>query len=172
MSPLRARYSSAAVCALIVMPRSRSRSIESSTCSAISRSASPPHIWMKRSASVDLPWSMCAMMEKLRILVWDIEALRRINKEGAPLGHPPLTARYSSLERNSALVGEPRDRHEGGTLAAPHLECQHGTLVEPGEHLVELVDRLELGLLALVDDHQQHIAFSDVDLRVGADIGH
>src|SRR5438046_645238 len=26
-----------------------------------------------RSASVDLPWSMCAMIEKLRILLWSIE---------------------------------------------------------------------------------------------------
>src|SRR5687767_1334047 len=59
------------------MPRSRSRSMLSSTWSAISRSASPPHIWMKRSASVDLPWSMCAMMEKLRMRDW------AINKEGA-----------------------------------------------------------------------------------------
>jgi hypothetical protein len=25
-----------------------------------------------RSASVDLPWSMCAMIEKLRILLWSI----------------------------------------------------------------------------------------------------
>ena len=49
------------------MPRSRSRSIESSTCACISRSCRPPQIWMKRSASVDLPWSMCAMIEKLRI---------------------------------------------------------------------------------------------------------
>src|SRR5687767_409784 len=73
-SPFFALYSSAAVCALMVMPRSRSRSIESSTCSAISRSASPPHIWMKRSASVDLPWSMCAMMEKLRMRCWGVKA--------------------------------------------------------------------------------------------------
>ena len=37
----RARYCSAAVCALIVMPRSRSRSMESSTCASISRSLKP-----------------------------------------------------------------------------------------------------------------------------------
>ena len=30
----------------------------------VSRSASPPQRWMMRSASVDLPWSMCAMIEK------------------------------------------------------------------------------------------------------------
>ena len=46
---------SVTLCALMVIPRSRSRSMESSTCSAISRSARPPHVWMKRSASVDLP---------------------------------------------------------------------------------------------------------------------
>jgi hypothetical protein len=51
----------------MVIPRSRSRSIESSTCSAISRSARPPQTWISRSASVDFPWSMCAMMEKLRV---------------------------------------------------------------------------------------------------------
>src|SRR5439155_11973344 len=51
----------------MVMPRSRSMSIESSTCSTISRSARPPVDWISRSASVDLPWSICAMMAKLRI---------------------------------------------------------------------------------------------------------
>src|SRR5436190_22149237 len=49
------------------MPRSRSRSIASRTCASISRACSAPVISRKRSASVDLPWSMCAMTEKLRI---------------------------------------------------------------------------------------------------------
>src|SRR5215475_8919334 len=53
--------------ALMVMPRSRSRSIESRTCSCILRSESAPVISSKRSASVDLPWSMCAMMQKFRM---------------------------------------------------------------------------------------------------------
>src|SRR5262249_32261869 len=54
----------------MVMPRPRSMSMESSTCSlpAISRSDSPPVIWIRRSASVDLPWSIWATMEKLRML--------------------------------------------------------------------------------------------------------
>jgi hypothetical protein len=30
----------------------------------MSRASKPPQRWMSRSASVDLPWSMCAMMEK------------------------------------------------------------------------------------------------------------
>src|ERR1041385_9082331 len=74
----------------MVMPRSRSSSIESSTCSDISRSARPPHIWMKRSASVDLPWSMWAMIEKFRM--W----LCGINKEGARR-HPPQAAILAQL---------------------------------------------------------------------------
>src|SRR5262245_59146031 len=51
----------------MVMPRSRSMSMESSTCSTISRSARPPVDWINRSASVDLPWSICAMIAKLRM---------------------------------------------------------------------------------------------------------
>src|SRR6266581_6978789 len=46
------------------MPRSRSRSIASRTCASISRSCSAPVSSRNRSASVDLPWSMCAMTEK------------------------------------------------------------------------------------------------------------
>ena len=51
----------------MVMPRSRSMSIESSSCSFMSRSATVPVDWISRSASVDLPWSMWATMEKLRM---------------------------------------------------------------------------------------------------------
>jgi len=39
----------------MVMPRSFSMSIESSTWASISRSAKPPQRWIRRSASVDLP---------------------------------------------------------------------------------------------------------------------
>src|SRR5262245_34872557 len=54
-------------CALIVIPRSRSSSIESRSCSRISRSETAPVSSRMRSASVDLPWSMCAMIAKLRL---------------------------------------------------------------------------------------------------------
>src|SRR5258707_15787924 len=53
--------------ALIVTPRSRSRSMLSSTCSCMSRSEMVPVTCNNRSASVLLPWSICAMMQKLRI---------------------------------------------------------------------------------------------------------
>src|SRR5204862_6787877 len=68
--PYLAREARRTVWALMVMPRSRSLSTESSTCSlpAISRSVRPPVIWIRRYASVDLPWSIWATMEKLRML--------------------------------------------------------------------------------------------------------
>ena len=43
------------------------RQILSSNCSSISRWDTALHCSSRRSASVDLPWSMCAIMEKLRI---------------------------------------------------------------------------------------------------------
>ena len=51
----------------MVMPRSRSISMESSSWACMSRLATVPVSSRMRSESVDLPWSMCAMIEKLRI---------------------------------------------------------------------------------------------------------
>src|SRR5438552_12522806 len=48
----------------MVMPRSRSRSIRSRNCSRISRSETAWVSSSNRSASVDLPWSMWATMQK------------------------------------------------------------------------------------------------------------
>jgi hypothetical protein len=53
--------------ALMVMPRSRSMSIESRIWSRASRAETALVAWRSRSARVLLPWSMWAMMEKLRI---------------------------------------------------------------------------------------------------------
>ena len=49
------------------MPRSRSMSMRSRYWARICRWSTTPVSWSIRSASVDLPWSMCAMMQKLRI---------------------------------------------------------------------------------------------------------
>src|ERR1051326_1949861 len=57
----------------MVMPRSRSRSMESSTCASISRAVRAPVSSSSRSASVDFPWSMCATTEKLRMCWGSIE---------------------------------------------------------------------------------------------------
>ena len=51
---------------LMVMPRSRSMSMRSRYWARMSRGWTTPVAWSMRSARVDLPWSMCAMMQKLR----------------------------------------------------------------------------------------------------------
>ncbi len=74
----------------MVMPRSRSMSIESSSCSCMSRAATVPVDWISRSASVDLPWSIWATMEKLRM--WAVSVMRggmgrgrgAVKRPGAP----------------------------------------------------------------------------------------
>src|SRR2546423_1338597 len=59
----------------MVIPRSRSRSMRSRYWSRIWRSFTAWVRSRKRSASVDLPWSMCATMQKLRIRPWSIGTL-------------------------------------------------------------------------------------------------
>ena len=55
--------------ALIVIPRSRSISMLSRYWASISRAVTVPVRSRRRSAKVDLPWSMCAMMQKFRIFL-------------------------------------------------------------------------------------------------------
>src|SRR5580658_11146506 len=73
------------VCALMVMPRARSRAIASSTCAGISRAVSEPVSSSNRSESVDLPWSMCAMIAKSRINLGSM--LWGRGKSPEPLGY-------------------------------------------------------------------------------------
>src|ERR1700716_2087971 len=70
-------------------------SIESRIWSRNSRSSTAPQRWMRRSASVDLPWSMWAMMQKLRI--WSMGSVFR---EAAPLQPQVLAhAAHTNLEQ-------------------------------------------------------------------------
>src|SRR3954451_2488913 len=90
------------------MPRSRSRSIESSTCARMRRGSTVCVSSRMRSASVDLPWSMWAMIEKLRMWCWSamgracrLEPLQR-------LGEPPQQARrLRALALGQRLVEPP-----------------------------------------------------------------
>ena len=54
-------------CALMVIPRSRSMSMESRYCSRMRRGSTAPVISRMRSERVDLPWSTWLMIEKLRM---------------------------------------------------------------------------------------------------------
>jgi hypothetical protein len=66
---------------------------------------------MKRSASVDLPWSICAMIEKLRTF-----CMKREGHRTGALGRPhwlgsrgAAAAEYVELTRILAEIPAPRD---------------------------------------------------------------
>src|SRR4051795_5404925 len=83
---------------LIVMPRSRSMSIRSRYCSRICRASTTPVICSIRSASVDLPWSMWAMMQKFRIFSGGVaDGVSAVRAIGDTRGY--LDTRRGSLHR-------------------------------------------------------------------------
>src|SRR5688500_18050630 len=120
--PSFALYGSDTDCALIVMPRSRSIGLLSRTCASISRAVRPPQSWMMRSASVDLPWSTWAMIEKLRMNCMK-GARRVVPGANTALSHAVGRARA----RGSARFALRRDRHELRAAAAAHQQ-HHGAL--------------------------------------------
>ncbi len=80
---------------LMVIPRSRSMSMRSRYCARIARASTTPVIWSIRSASVDLPWSMCAMMQKFRI-----------SSGGVACGCSAVRAMGDTVLRTSRDVGD------------------------------------------------------------------
>src|SRR3954447_19073642 len=85
------------------IPRSRSSSMESSTWARIDRGSTVCVISRMRSASVDFPWSMWAMMQKLRILLWS--AMRWPSSLGGAAGREALQL---------VSLGQPRQRDQPG----------------------------------------------------------
>src|SRR6185312_106463 len=125
------------------IPRSRSRSIESRTCSRICRGSTVLVISRMRSASVDFPWSMWAMIEKFRMCAWS--AIRRSNLGACgrtahqpvhEAGHPALGVDRALAARAAALGDEAVDPGQlvlAAQLARPRL----GERERLGEHRAE-----------------------------------
>src|SRR5436309_12853333 len=93
----------------MVMPRSRSRSMESSTCARMSRDSTVCVISRMRSASVDFPWSMWAMIEKLRMRAWSAMRTLRLGADAE-----------EALQRRDAAR-----REAGGLVGLADLQPQH-----------------------------------------------
>src|SRR5437762_2535042 len=107
------------------MPRSRSISIVSSTCSRISRASSPPQVWISRSASVDLPWSICAMIAKLRIwLIGVVMTFQRVPLIGFVHGSAPV-GQYKSYVA-SFVAGLREEDFESGRNVAVEYRWAEG----------------------------------------------
>src|SRR6185312_8256403 len=164
--PSRAVYGSDTERALMVMPRSRSIGLSSSTCASISRSDKPPQIWMMRSASVDLPWSTCAMMEKLRMCCMGRERRRRAAQTRDYRTALPFPARGKGSWWRLFLGNG--DRHEPAGAVARDQQ-QHGVAGlyggRGGLERSHAVDRL-------VAHAQDHVAWLQSLLRRRAlDVG-
>src|SRR4051812_36405998 len=112
------------------MPRSRSMSIESSTCEVISRASSAPQRSISRSASVDLPWSMCATMAKLRMRERSVmESCARARGAPAMCGSVGLAP---SLRRVAAGVNDPRYLPRAAHLSVEDAVRQDHELTDIG----------------------------------------
>src|SRR5437870_2371411 len=119
------------------MPRSRSRSIESSSCSRISRAETASVISRMRSASVDFPWSMWAMIEKLRILLWSMGLRAMVLAGRADSPRRDVDEKVVIRTRILILVPAPdRDhveargtQHQDELVAEPHAHRERPCLV-------------------------------------------
>src|SRR4051812_21240997 len=77
--------------------------MESSTCARIDRGSTVFVISRMRSASVDFPWSIWAMIEKLRMCAWSAMAARLRIGAGARGG----SERWDDRERLVVGAGDP-----------------------------------------------------------------
>src|SRR3989338_4819825 len=112
----------------MVMPRSRSRSISSSIWLRNLRSSIAPAWSNSRSARVDFPWSMWAIMEKLRMRDLSITIVKR--ESSFVKRYEIRFTRYASRSLNmfEYLIRRPVDRQRGrvddnrvvGDLQRPH----------------------------------------------------
>src|SRR5215211_2529906 len=130
------------------MPRSRSRSIRSRYCARMSRSATAWVSSSRRSASVDLPWSMCATMQKFRM--WDTSI--GVHATGgcgpAPSGKP-AAVRYVALacDYDGTLAADGAVSDRAVAAVERVRESGRATLLVTGRELDDLArafDRLDL----------------------------
>jgi small subunit ribosomal protein S20 len=114
----------------MVMPRSRSMSILSRYCARICRASTTPVSCSIRSASVDLPWSMWAMMQKFRMIAGSVVGTTHRTDGVAGGGRAALrrggasTARLLSWSPNACdpcgLRHSPWDRLQHASRAGQH----------------------------------------------------
>src|SRR5438309_7555626 len=112
----------------MVMPRSRSRSSWSSTCSTMSRGATVPVYSRRRSDSVVFPWSTCAITEIARVSLVGVDTRRslsgikkgpaRMSRPFGPVGY--LLGRSSGIPSvvSSGVSSTPPSRVVCGSVSA------------------------------------------------------
>src|SRR5574342_557899 len=134
------------------MPRSRSRSIESSTCSwpAWLRRIRPVTS-SRRSASVDLPWSTWAMMQKLRMSDWFTRSVR--SRFGAGFERRVAQECGEARERAAAMAHAILRGRLGLREGLPELRGEEeGIVAEPAGAALRREDRPLAGAVGLEED--------------------
>src|SRR3954454_13408019 len=135
--PSRAVYSRRTARALIVIPFSRSRSIESRTWLVICRGSMACVSSSSRSARVDFPWSMCAMIEKLRRRSCGMVTRRESRREDRTVS---ALAPSSCCNRPSGV------RTEGGPVDRRLVELAQGGDEDAFDALVRITGDRCLGI--------------------------
>src|SRR5690606_31441086 len=175
--PSFAVYGSETDCALMVIPRSRSIGLLSSTCASISRSVRPPQSWMMRSASVDLPWSTWAMMEKLRmnrIASCCMEIRLACDGSGVAAGLGEMGADY----RTAPPAPRRARAAPGGRVASFRVRVHRdvagaGAAPDQQHHRLAFADRAQARIQragaghAVAADRQDHVARAQAGLARG-----
>src|SRR5438270_11273661 len=93
----------------MVIPRSRSSSIESSSWGRCLRGSTAPVVSRMRSARVDLPWSMWAMIEKLRMFRAGALTAQMLGGRGAAPAEAPREQRADLARLRDAQHPDRRD---------------------------------------------------------------
>src|SRR6476620_3690081 len=106
----------------MVMPRSRSMSIESRNCARMSRALTAPVTSRIRSLSVVFPWSMWAMTLKLRMRDWSMGAFERTN--GVRRRYQPAAITRQLTRSGGERCGEHREHDgDGGAQDRDHQQA-------------------------------------------------
>src|SRR5262245_38064934 len=146
------------------MPRSRSRSIESRYCAFMSRASTAPVISRMRSESVDLPWSMWAMTEKLRIRERSMGRAGRLTSAGGVDRLRQAALAASHLVRVDDTLG-------GGLVKALHRHAHGlGVVIGAGRGQSGLHAGLQLALDGLVALGALRVR--EIPLHLALDVGH
>src|SRR6476469_6308868 len=117
---------------LIVMPRSRSMSIRSRYCARAARSSTTPVSCSIRSARVDLPWSMWAMMQKFRMTEGSVRPGAGTLAGGVTDEVPRGTFQAGTGERSSSHAGrcEPESAGRAGEEVGERGRVDRGRVAQ------------------------------------------
>ena len=113
--------------ALMVIPRSLSKSMESRTWATIFLALTAPVYSNNRSARVDFPWSIWAMIQKFRIRAW---SMKTSSLSGTMMIVPALAGLLYKINQKMNLDNLNK------SPKIPMSPCAHGTLRQRNDYSI------------------------------------